>query len=393
MSLAIRVMDSIDAFAAPQWNAHCGSDPFINWHFLHALEQTGAASPEQGWQACHLRLDHADGSLRAALPCYRKTHSHGDFVYDWGWARAVHNAGLQWYPKLVAAVPYSPVTGPRLLRQADDDTAAAALAQALILSCREQGLLTAQLLFPPASDQELLREQGFLVRRDYIQFHWHNRAYQCFDDFLAGLRHKKRKGIRQERQQLLNSGVSCRWVDAAKASAEEHRLAHRCYSKTFLEYGNQPVLSERFFSELGQRLPGQLWYCIAQRHDPSLGVTRDIAAAIYLSSEHCLYGRYWGALESLPGLHFEVCYYQGIEFCIQRGLQRFEPGVHGEHKISRGFLPAPSLSAHYLNQQDVARAARQWLRQEQDWMHHYRDEIIQRSPYHPEVTDDLLARN
>lgn len=393
MSLAVQVLDRIDAFPSPQWNAHCGSNPFINWHFLNALEQTGAASLSQGWQACHLRLDHADGSLRGALPCYRKTHSHGDFVYDWGWARAVHNAGLNWYPKLVTGVPYSPVTGPRLLRAPGDDAAAAALAQALILSCKEQGLLTAQLLFPPPEDEELLRAQGFLVRRDYIQFHWHNRNYMCFDDFLGGLRNKKRKTIRQERQQLAGRGINYRWVDAAQASTEEHRLAHRCYSKTFLEYGNQPVLSERFFTRLGAALPGQLWYCIAQQQSSTESSARDIAVAIYLSSDDCLYGRYWGALENLPGLHFEVCYYQGIEFCIKHGLQRFEPGVHGEHKISRGFLPAPSLSAHYLNQQDVARAARQWMRQEQDWMHHYRDEIIQRSPYRPEVTDDLLARH
>lgn len=380
-------MDGIKHLEATEWNQLCDDNPFINWHFLAALEHTGAAHIDQGWQACHLALHHEDRSLRAALPCYRKTHSHGDFVYDWGWARAVQHAGLPWYPKLVAGVPYSPVTSARLLRDQNDTEAPVLLAQQLIEQCQEQRLMTAQILFPPNTDADLLREAGFLVRRDFIQFHWHNRQYQAFDDFLAGLRHKKRKQIKQERRHLQKHGLECRWVDAATASAEEHAIAHRCYTKTFLEYGNAPVLSSAFFQQLGSQLPGQLWYCIARYEG------QDIAAAIYLSSQECLYGRYWGALESLPGLHFEVCYYQGIEFCIQHGLQRFEPGVQGEHKISRGFLPAPTISAHFFNHPDVHNAAVRWLEQEQDWMNGYRDAIIKRSPFHPEVTDDLLARN
>lgn len=380
-------VDGIDAISSSDWNRFCDSNPFVNWHFLAAMESTQAANTEQGWTPHHFVLKNALGQIRALMPCYRKMHSHGDFVYDWGMARAVENAGLAWYPKLVAGIPYSPVTSARLLRAPFDTEAAQQLASQLIESCQKQKLLTAQILFPPRHDAELLREAGFLVRHDFIQFHWYNRDYESFENFLDQLRHKKRKQIRQERRKLIDANVQYRWVDAHTASAEELAFVHRCYSKTFLEYGNLPVLTQHFFQLIGEALPGQLLFCIAQQKG------RDIAAAVYFRSDECLYGRYWGCIENLPGLHFEVCYYQGIEYCIEHQLQRFEPGVHGEHKVSRGFLPAPTISAHYFSYDKLAAAARSWLGQEQDWMRSYRNQVIQRSPYHPEITDDLLARS
>lgn len=383
--MTVQVCTSIKDIDAAAWNRFCADDPFINWRFLAALEETGAASSLQGWQANHLVLKQGE-TLRGAMPCYIKTHSHGDFVYDWGWARAVSQAGLSWYPKLVAAVPYSPVTGVRLLHEEDEDTdAAAQLARALIEQCRQRQFLTAQVNFSTTGDMAVLSEQGFMVRRDWHQFHWHNRDYQCFDDFLAALRHKKRKLIRQERRKVARNQLSFRWLDASEVSADMHQFVYHCYAKTFITYGNIPVLNETFFGLLGRQQPGRLLYCVADK------AGHDVAVAVFLRSDDCLYGRYWGCLNEFPALHFEACYYQGIEYCIQHGLKRFEPGVQGEHKVSRGFLPAPSWSCHYFNNEHVAKAARMWLSQEQDWMMRYREQINEHSPYHPEITHDLLA--
>ncbi|GAB4197119.1 MAG: GNAT family N-acetyltransferase [Wenzhouxiangellaceae bacterium] len=379
-------VESIHAIDPAAWNQYCADNPFINWHFFAALEDSGACVNDSGWQPHHWRMDDANGQFRAALPCYLKNHSHGDYVYDWGWARALASAGLNWYPKLVTAVPYSPVTCRRLLCANDDSAAADALLAAMRETCDSNDYTTAQVLFPTPAEHDCLERNGFILRRDWLQFHWHNRGYSEFADFLAVMRHKKRKRIRQERQRLHQAGYHCRWVDAATASADEHALAHRCYTRTFRQYGNLPVLNADFFIQLGAAQPGRLWYCIASDSQHC-----DLASAIYLRSDEVLYGRYWGALEDIPGMHFEVCYYQGIEFCLQHGLKRFEPGVQGEHKVSRGFLPAASYSAHYFSHPQVARAARQWLNDEQDWMSRYRQEILLHSPYHPEVTDDLLA--
>lgn len=374
--LEARFHGGVSAIDAGAWDALAGGDhPFVAHAFLAGLEEHGCIQAGLGWQSCPLGL-YEDGVLVAAAPLYLKGNSHGEFVFDWSWASAYERHGLDYYPKLLCAVPYSPVTGPRLLvgATAEARTSRSALIEAIELQERTLALSSAHLNFADQEDADAFSGSSWLPRFDW-QFHWSNRGWSDFDDFLAALKPKKRKNIRQERQQVIAAGVSCEIRHGDELGDDEWRTLHRLYQSTFDAHGNHPALSEGFFRHLGQAMPRQVVAVLCRR------AGRIIAAAFCLRSSDTLYGRYWGAEEQIPGLHFEACYYQGIDYCIRHGLQRFEPGAQGEHKIARGFLPVRTQSFHHVSDPRFARAITEALQREAPGLEMYRDDLLAHSPY------------
>lgn len=374
-----RFHDRISELPAAAWDAlRDGDNPFVSYRFLHALESTGCIVPEYGWQAHHLGL-YQRGELLAAAPLYLKGNSHGEFVFDWSWASAWERAGGAYYPKLLNAVPYSPVTGPRLL--AGDGPQAALLRRALVEAMRAEterlGLSSAHANFLLPVDAQAFDEdtsdEGWLHRSD-VQFHWHNAGYRDFDSFLAALNHKKRKNIRHERRQVAASGVLVEMRSGESLRLDDWRRVHALYAATFDAKGNHAALTAGFFSRL-REFGSEVQVALARRDETI------VAMALFLRSSSTLYGRYWGASEELPGLHFELCYYLGIEYAIARGLQRFEPGAQGEHKLARGFLPVRTQSRHYLLNDSFRRAVRDALVHEAAAVDGYAQELRAHSPY------------
>lgn len=367
-----RHLDEIDPTA---WNALRPDDnPFLAHAFLAGLERSGCIRPAWGWQAHHLGL-YENGALRAAAPLYLKGNSHGEFVFDWGWADAWERAGGRYYPKLLAGVPYSPVPGPRLLagRSPQAPALRRALAQAIRLETERLGLSSAHANFLDAA--ELAAFDGEWLERGDVQFHWANRGYADFGGFLAALNHKKRKNIRHERAQVARSGLHVEMRRGDRLDDEEWRRVHALYQSTFDEKGNHAALTESFFRHLGQTLGDRV----------QLALARDagdiVAMALFLQGGDTLYGRYWGASVAVPGLHFELCYYRGIEHAIAHGLQRFEPGAQGEHKLARGFLPVRTHSRHYLSDARFRDAVRAALAQEAEAVDAYAADLDRHSPY------------
>lgn len=375
-TLEVRLHEGVAEIDAAAWDALVAGDhPFVAHAFLAGLEQHGCIRTDYGWQACPLGL-YANDRLIAAAPLYLKGNSHGEFVFDWSWASAFARNGLDYYPKLLCGVPYSPVTGPRLLAGAHLDSPF--LRKALVESIEQQvarsGLSSAHLNFVADSDASAVASSAWLPRFDW-QFHWHNRGWLDFEDFLGALTSKKRKNIRQERAQVVRAGVTCEIRHGDELDASEWRALHRLYMSTFDAHGNHPALTEAFFRHLGATMPRQILAVLCRR-----GRTI-IAAALCLRSADTLYGRYWGADEQIPGLHFEACYYQGIDYCIRHGLQRFEPGAQGEHKIARGFLPARTRSFHHIADPRFRAAIGDALRRESASLEAYRDDAMAHSPY------------
>lgn len=358
------------------WDALVASDhPFLAHAFLHGLEQHGCIRKELGWQSCPLGL-YRNGKLLAAAPLYLKDNSHGEFVFDWAWASSYARHGLDYYPKLLAAVPYSPVSGPRLLVGTGSD--AATLRQALVgaieQTARDLHLSSAHLNFVDETDVGALAGSAWLPRFDW-QFFWRNRGWSCFDDFLDALRPKKRKNIAQERAHVCAAGVQCEVRHGDEMDSTDWRALHDLYRATFEMHGNHPALSEAFFRHLGHHMPRQVVVVLCRKAGAI------VAAAFFLRSSEALYGRYWGAREHVPGLHFEACYYQGIEYCIRHGLQRFEPGAQGEHKIARGFLPEPTRSFHRILDSRFSGAIADALEREARALRIYRAELMSHNPY------------
>ncbi len=371
LPLQIRRHASIAEIAPAEWNRLAGSGRTVSHAFLLALEHSGSATPASGWRARHLSL-WRDQQLAAALLLYEKDHSYGEFVFDWAWAEAYQRAGLDYYPKLVCAVPYTPVPGPRLL--AADASAREALLDAALQEAEASGASSWHLLFPDDNDRALLAQRG-LALREAVQFHWHNSGYRDFADFLDTLSRDKRKKIRQERRRVHDAGVSLRRVSGTQAQADDWRFVYRCYVQTYAERGRRPYLTPAFFDQLAAHSAEGVLLVIAQRDGQA------IAAALNLVDDQRLYGRYWGATTFLPGLHFETCYYQGIEYCIERGLSVFEGGAQGEHKLSRGFLPVRTYSAHWLRDPRFDQAVRQFLAKETHMLGRYADELADHSPF------------
>jgi predicted N-acyltransferase len=357
--LTLHTHASIDAIAAGDWDALVAdSNPFVSHAFLSGLEGTGCIREEFGWRAQHLTLHDGD-ALVGALPLYVKANSHGEYVFDWGWADAWERAGGQYYPKFLCAVPYSPVTGPRLLTGAAANAAKrrATLAAALRELTERTGLSSVHVDFL-REEETAAFDEAWLARSDW-QFQWRNPGgWRDFDDYLGALTHKRRNAIRHERAQVGQGRIDCEFRDGGTLDDAEWRTMHHLYTNTFDEKGNTPTLSLDFFRHLGSAFPEHSHVAFARRRGEI------VAGALFLSGKDALYGRYWGAREEVPGMHFELCYYQGIEQCLRRGLARFEPGAQGLHKLARGFLPTRTHSRHYITDDRFREAVRSALRHE-----------------------------
>ena len=367
-----RFLPSLADVSARDWDAlHDGRNPFVAHAFLHGLESQGCLRRDWGWTPHHLTLWEGD-TLVAAAPGYLKDNSHGEFVFDHAWAHAYARYGLDYYPKWLCAVPYSPVTGPRLLAQD------AAHRKALLTAVRDEvlrlGLSSAHVNFH-AEDEDDVFASDWLPRID-VQYHWRNPGHwRDFDGFLADFDHKHRKNIRQERAKVQRAGVVIRTVHGDEATAADLEAMFGFYLRTFQDYGNSPALTLPFLQHLAQTMPRQLVMFLAD-HDG-----RTIAGALCLRGHDTLYGRYWGAEAPLPGLHFETCYYQGIAYCLREGLARFEPGAQGEHKIARGFLPAWVRSRHWIADPEFAGALANWCDEESQAVRRYARTLQSHSPF------------
>ena len=375
MSVA-RVIGALSEIPAEQWDAlHDGCNPFIAHAFLSGLEQTATLQPRNGWTPRHLTLWDGD-TLVAAAPGYLKTNSHGEFVFDHAWARAYAHYGRDYFPKWLCAVPYTPVTGPRLL--ARDRAARRALLEAIAAMTRVAGISSAHVNFLPAEEDASFGDD-WLARID-VQYHWRNDpGWQDFDAFLAAMDHKHRKNIRQERAKVARAGISVRVVHGDEASDADLAAMHGFYLQTFAEYGNTATLTLRFLQHLATTMPRQLVVFLAERDG------RVMAGALCLRGGETLYGRYWGADETfdgpIPGLHFETCYYQGIEYCLREGLSVFEPGAQGEHKLARGFLPTIVRSRHWIADPAFAEALAPWCAEEAASVLRYKQMLETHTPF------------
>ena len=367
-----RFLPSLADVSARDWDAlHDGRNPFVSHAFLHGLESQGCLRRDWGWIPHHVTLWEGD-TLVAAAPGYLKDNSHGEFVFDHAWAHAYARYGLDYYPKWLCAVPYSPVTGPRLLAQD------AAHRKALLTAVRDEvlrlGLSSAHVNFH-AEDEDDAFASDWLPRID-VQYHWRNPGHwRDFDGFLADFDHKHRKNIRQERTKVQRAGVVIRTVHGDEATAADLEAMFGFYLRTFQDYGNSPALTLPFLQHLARTMPRQLVMFLAD-HDG-----RTIAGALCLRGHDTLYGRYWGAEAPLPGLHFETCYYQGIAYCLREGLARFEPGAQGEHKIARGFLPAWVRSRHWIADPEFAGALAHWCDEESQAVRRYARTLQSHSPF------------
>jgi len=353
-----------------------GDNPFLAHAFLDALETSGSVSAASGWQPHHLGLYQGD-HLLAFAPTYLKSHSHGEFVFDWAWAAAYQRHGLPYYPKLLTAIPYSPVTGPRLLVQTGHPDAPAlrqSLVELAIEECRNRNLSSWHCNFCNVVDSKALDKEPLLARKDW-QYHWINQDYHSFDEFLGQLRSRKRKNIRRERRQVNDSGIRFEWRSGAELSPQEHDFVYACYQNTFMAYRNHAALQAGFFQKIAKEMPDQVHVLLALRDDQA------IAMSFFLSGGGRLYGRYWGCVEEIPGLHFETAYYQGIEFCIDNGLKVFESGAQGEHKISRGFVPSETRSFHLVRNEAFHKAIAEFLARENLGLDDYREQLAAHDPY------------
>ena len=373
----IRFHAAIAELPAAEWDAlRADANPFVSHAFLHALEQSGCIRPDWGWQAHHLGL-YQDGRLVAAAPLYLKGNSHGEFVFDWSWASAWERAGGDYYPKLLNAVPYSPVPGPRLLAGNDERTLLLqrALVEAMQGEAERMGLSSVHANFLQAAELAAFdgNDHAWLARSD-VQFHWHNHGYRHFPDFLAALNHKKRKNILRERRQVAASGLAIEWRGGDTLDRDEWRQLHALYETTFDMKGNHAALTAAFFLRLGEL--GRTAQVALARQGETI-----VAMALFVQGDNVLYGRYWGASVDVPGLHFELCYYRGIEHAIAHKLARFEPGAQGEHKLARGFLPVRTHSRHYLANPDFRAAVAAALASERPAVDAYAAELQSHSPY------------
>ena len=374
--MKLAVHSSIDQIAPGPWNALAGArNPFIRHEFLAALEHGGCVGAERGWQPCVLTLSDAQGLAGAAL-AYLKDNSFGEFVFDFAWAEAYARHGLAYYPKITVAVPFTPASGTRLLVRADLHSAAvrARLLEALAELTAAHGCSSIHALFLEEPDRAACAAAGWLVRRD-CQFHWRNRGYRDFEDYLGGFTAEKRKKARRERRRVEEAGI--RFLTRFGHELEPALLdqVYAFHRETFLRHGHEPYLTRAFFEEIARTMGEALMVKIAV-HD-----SRPVAAAVFFCSREALWGRYWGAAGDYHSLHFETCYHQGIEFCIERGIERFEPGTQGEHKVARGFEPTLTWSAHEIRDRRFRAAIGEYLEREAEWVDGYVGEVRAHVPF------------
>jgi predicted N-acyltransferase len=370
-SVVLRIASAIADVPAADWDA-CArgaapsppgasrpGNPFISHAFLRALEESGSAAQDTGWLPQHLLLEDSSGALIGCMPCYLKSHSQGEYVFDHGWADAYMRAGGRYYPKLQASIPFTPVTGKRLLVRAgaDEREREALLLQAAIQVTDRAGVSSLHITFLTREEWELAGNVGFLKRIDQ-QFHWQNENYRSFVDFLGSLASRKRKAIRKERREALPEGIEIEWVTGGDLTEAHWDAFFAFYMDTGSRKWGTPYLTRSCFSLLGETMADQILLVLAKRSGAY------VAGALNFIGQDTLYGRYWGGIEDHPFLHFEVCYYQAIEFAIARGLGRVEAGAQGAHKLARGYLPAPTYSAHYIADPALRRAVADYLKRE-----------------------------
>jgi predicted N-acyltransferase len=375
MNYRTHIASSLSEIGAAAWDGLAATqdkaNPFLSYAFLHALHESGSASARTGWQPQFIAL--YDGArLAAAMPLYVKSHSYGEYVFDWAWADAYQRHGVEYYPKLLSAIPFTPVTGPRLM--AVNAHARAALIKVLRATQKASEVSSTHILYPPEDQVQQLADAGFMLRSG-VQFHWLNAGYRDFEEFLSTLEHKKRKNIRAERRKVAAAGVTLRRVRGADATEADWRLFNRCYQRTYAAHHSTPYLNLDFFQRIGRTMPQNILLVIAER------AGKPIASSMVIHSADTLFGRYWGELEHVPCLHFETAYYQPLEFCIEQNIGCFEGGAQGEHKMARGFLPTRTWSAHWLAHPSFADAIERFLERESGGIDDYIDELNERNPF------------
>jgi len=377
--LRVQIHNAIGAIPASEWNRLVrDNNPFLRHEFLYAMERHGCVDEAFGWLPRPVTLWEGD-RLVAAMPLYEKHNSYGEFVFDQAWADAYRRAGLSYYPKLVAAVPYTPATGQRLLALPGQESALwPVLLQTALELAKTLRASGVHWLFPAAEEQRFLHDQALITRHD-CQYHWPNRGYRDFDAFLSTLTAKKRKNIRQERRRVCDAGVHLRRLDGHSASAEDWQTFTRFYNRTFEEKWGMATFNLPFFQEVAAKLPGQVLLVLAELDG------EDIAGALMYRSDSRLYGRHWGAMAEVNSLHFEACYYQGIEYCIEQGISVFEPGAQGEHKLSRGFLPVCTQSSHWIADPRFQGPIADFTDHERAAVADYIEQMSVRSPYKARV--------
>jgi len=371
-----QVVRDISNINPDDWNGLIATDnPFLRHEFLAALEHSGCVGERSGWIPRHLVVYDPDARLKAAAPAYIKLHSYGEYVFDWAWASAYTRAGLEYYPKLVLAVPFTPVAGPRFLCAPTDtdECVAQLLAAAQELACSINAS-SVHCLFPSSTQMEQLEQHGWLRRTGY-QFHWKNRDYASFDAFLEGFAAQKRKKIKRERRAVRESGVTMEVRMGAEIQEQHWAVFYDCYLSTIEKHGAMAYLNRAFFQQIAATMSEQIVMVLAFK------AGRYVAAALNFLGKDTLYGRYWGSLEAVEHLHFETCYYTPIQTCIERGLSRFEAGAQGEHKLSRGLMPNLTYSAHWLTRPDFAQAIGDFLMREESGLEYYINELSEHGPF------------
>ena len=390
--ITLEAVSSIGAISAAEWDAcanpgDCGAaskpyyNPFVSHAFFAAVEASGSATPRTGWGARHL-IARLDDRIAGIVPCYLKSHSQGEYVFDRGWADAYERAGGRYYPKLQASVPFTPATGPRLLIRSgvDRERIADALAAGLMALCKATEASSVHVTFAREAEAKCLARHGFLIRNDQ-QFHWHNQGYKTFDDFLATLNSRHRKAIKRERREAISAGVTIHWLTGSEIDEQAWDAFFAFYMETGSRKWGRPYLTRQFFSHIGESMNKDVLLVMAKRNG------RWIAGAINFVGSDTLFGRNWGAIEHHPFLHFEVCYYQAIDFAIRRGLATVEAGAQGEHKLARGYLPQTTWSAHFIADPGLRRAIADYLKRERAYVAEVGRELAAAGPFRKSADD------
>jgi len=369
--IVVRENIALESVEAARWDAVSGGQPLLSHAFLTALHETGCASRATGWQPRYLGAWRED-ELVGAMPLYAKTHSYGEYVFDWGWADAYRRHGRRYYPKLVAAIPFTPVTGPRLLTPEVEVKRALLDAARAIVDRREASSL--HLLFLDDDDARACEEAGTIARSG-VQFHWTDPGYRDFDDFLAAFSHDKRKKVKQDRRKVAEAGVSFARKVGREIEPRDWDFFFRCYEGTYRAHHSTPYLTPQFFTRIAETMPEHLLLVVGSRNG------RPLCAALDVFDQRTLWGRYWGTLDYVPGLHFEACYYQAIEFCLERGITSFEGGAQGLHKLARGLTPLATHSAHVIAEPAFAAAIADFCARERVDIVHTLGELSEAAPY------------
>ncbi|MFK7731291.1 MAG: GNAT family N-acetyltransferase [Pseudomonadales bacterium] len=381
----VELLGSIDQVSAEQWNAlNSENSPFTRHEFLHAMEASGSVCTDTGWQACHAAVFDDQQTLVAAMPAYVKSHSYGEYVFDWSWANAYQRAGRDYYPKILTAVPFSPVTGKRFLCCASEQENTEL--PTLIFEKFKQlassiNASSWHVLFPDDKQATQLGDQGLLRRLD-CQYHWFNDDFEDFDEFLASFASRKRKNLRKERKRVAEQGIELQQLSGFDIQQRHWEDFYQFYHMTYYKRGGAGYLNREFFELIAKSMPDQLVMVMASRDQQAVG------AALCFKDEHTLYGRYWGCAEEFEYLHFEACYYQGIDYCIKHKLQHFDPGAQGQHKIQRGFVPVFTHSCHWLADEDFELAVDRFLREETENIRDYRVQACDMLPFNSDYVEN-----